>query len=123
MGRPLKFDEGFRKTALERLQGCEYIAGLAQQLGISRSQLYRIQRDALGRKPEPKPEAWLREKAEERQRRRIADLERLVARQALEPDFFRGALLRIGENRRKQGQHSGKPSTSQSGTWTGGKAN
>jgi AraC-like DNA-binding protein len=123
MGRPLKFDEGFRKTALERLKGCRYITGLAQELGISRSQLYRIQRDALGRKPEPKPEAWLREKAEERQRRRIADLERLVARQALEPDFFRGALLRIGENRRKQGQHSGKPSTSQSGTWTGGKAN
>lgn len=42
MGRPLKFDEGFRKTALERLKGCEYIAGLAQELGISRSQLYRI---------------------------------------------------------------------------------
>ena len=123
MGRPLKFDEGFRKTALERLKGCEYIAGLAQELGISRSQLYRIQRDALGRKPEPKPEAWLKEKAEERQRRRIADLERLVARQALELDFFRGALLRIEENRRKQGKHSGKPSTSKSGTWTGSKAN
>ena len=80
MGRPLKFDEGFRKTALERLKGCQYIAGLAQELGISRSQLYRIQRDDLGLKPQPKPEAWLQEKAEERQRRRIADLERLVAR-------------------------------------------
>jgi hypothetical protein len=44
MGRPLKFDEGFRKTALEQLRGCEYITGLAQELGISRSQLYRIQR-------------------------------------------------------------------------------
>ena len=90
---------------------------------ISRSQLFRIQRDALGRKPEPKPEAWLKEKAEERQRRRIADLERLVARQALELDFFRGALLRIEENRRKQGSNSGKPSTSKSGTLTGSKAN
>jgi transposase len=123
MGRPLKFDEGFRKTALERLKGCEYIAGLAQELGISRSQLYRIQRDASGRKPEPKPEAWLKEKAEERQRRRIAELERLVARQALELDFFRGALLRIEENRRKQGLNSGKPSTSKSSTLTGSKAN
>src|SRR5580704_13821083 len=89
MGRPLKFDEGFRKTVLERLKGCQYIAGLAQELGISRSQLYRIQRDALGLKPEPKPEAWLKEKAEERQRRRIAELERLVARQALELDCRR----------------------------------
>ena len=79
--------------------------------------------DALGRKPEPKPEAWLKEKAEERQRRRIADLERLVARQALELDFFKGALLRIGENRRKRGSNSGRPSTSKSGTWTGSKAN
>jgi hypothetical protein len=123
MGRPLKYDAGFRKTALERLKGCRYITGLAQELGISRSQLYRIQRDALGLKPEPKPEAWLKEKAEERQRRRIADLERLVARQALELDFFKGALLRIEENRRKQEQNSGKPSRSKSGTLTGGKAN
>src|SRR5580693_6895201 len=122
MGRPLKFDDGFRKTALERPKGCEYITGLAKDLGISRSQLYRIQRDALGRKPEPKPEAWIKERAEERQRRRIADLERLVARQALELDFFRGALLRIEGNRRKREQTSGKPSTSKSGTWTGSKA-
>src|ERR1700677_1301114 len=119
MGRPPKFDEGFRKTALERLKGCQYITGLAQELGISRSQLFRIQRDALGRKPEPKPEAWVKEKREQRQRRRIEELERLVARQALELDFFKGALLRIEENRRKRGPNSGKPSTSKSGTWTG----
>ena len=123
MGRPPKFDKDFRKTALERLKGCKYIAGLVKELGISRSQLYRIQMDALGRKPKPRPETWLKEKADERQRRRIADLERLVARQALELDFFRGALLRIEENRRKRGQTSGKPSTSKSGTWTGSKAN
>ena len=73
----------------------------SRDLGISRSQLYRFQREALGRKPEPRPEAWLKEKAEERQRRRTAELERLVARQALELDFFKGALLRIEENRRK----------------------
>jgi AraC-like DNA-binding protein len=123
MGRPLKFDEGFRKTALERLKGCRYITGLARELGISRSQLFRIQRDALGRKPQPKPEAWLEEKREQRQRRRIEELERLVARQALELDFFKGALLRIEENRRKRGSTSGKPSTSKSGTLTDSKAN
>ena len=54
--------------------------------------------------------------------RRIAELERLVARQALELDFFKGALLRIEENRWKRGRTSGKPSTSKSGTLTGGKA-
>jgi hypothetical protein len=46
-----------------------------------------------------------------------------VARQALELDFFKGALLRIEENRRKRRQTSGKPSTSKSGTRTGSNAN
>jgi transposase-like protein len=123
MGRPRKYDEEFRRTALERMKSCQDVTGLALELGISRGQLYRFQREALGIKSDPKPEAWLKEKAEERQRRRIADLERLVARQALELDFFKGALLRIEENRRKQEPNSGKPSTSKSGTWTGSKAN
>ena len=115
MGRPRKYDEDFRQTALERMKGCQDVTGLALELGISRCQLYRFQREALGRKPEPRPEAWLKEKADERQRRRIAELERLVARQALELDFFRGALLRIEENRRKPTQTSGMPSTNKSG--------
>ncbi len=123
MGRPRKYDEDFRQTALERMKACPDVSALAFELGVSRGQLYRFQREALGRKPEPRSEAWLKEKADERQRRRIAELERLVARQALELDFFKGALLRIEENRRRQGPNSGKPSTSKSGTWTGSKAN
>ena len=123
MGRPPKYDEGFRQTALERMKACEDVTALARKLGISRAQLYRFKRESLGIKPEPRSEEWLKEKADERQRKRNAELERLVARQALELDFFRGALLRIEENRRKQGKLSGKPSTSKSGTWTGGKAN
>ena len=123
MGRPRKYGEDFRQTALERMKACEDVSALAGELGVSRPQLYRWRNEALGRKPEPRSEAWLKEKADERQRRRIAELERLVARQALELDFFKGALLRIEENRRKWGQNSGKPSTSKSGTWTGSKAN
>jgi hypothetical protein len=56
----------------------------------------------------------MEEKREERQQRRVAELERLVARQALDLDFFKGALLRIEENRRKRAQTSGMPSTSKS---------
>ena len=122
MGRPRKYDEAFRRTALERMKACEDITSLAGELGVSRPQLYRWRDEALGRKPKPRPETWLKEKADERQRRRIAELERLVARQAMELDFFKGALLRIEENRRKQGQTSGRPSTSKSGTWTGSQA-
>ncbi len=123
MGRPRKYDEGFRKAAMERMKACQDVTALALELGISRGQLYRFQGEALGRKPKPRPESWLKEKADERRRRRIAELERLVARQALELDFFKGALLRIEENRRKQGPNSGEPSTSKSGTLTGSKAN
>lgn len=116
MGCPRQYDEGFRKTALERMKACEDVTALALELGISRGQLYRFQSEALGRTPEPRPESWLKEKAEERQRRRIAERERLVARQALEVDFFKGAWLRIEGSRRKQGPNSGQPSTSKSGT-------
>jgi transposase-like protein len=101
MGRPRKYDEDFRQTALERMKTCQDVSALALELGVNRAQLYRFRNEALGHKPEPRPEAWLKEKADERQRRRIAELERLVARQALELDFFKGALLRIEENRRK----------------------
>jgi Transposase len=122
MGRPRKYDEDFRQTALERMKTCQDVSALALELGVNRAQLYRFRNEALGRAPVPRPESWLREKSDQRQRRRIAELESLVARQALELDFFKGALLRIEENRRKREQNSGKPSTTKSGTWTGGKA-
>ena len=122
MGRPRKYDEEFRRAALERMKSSEDVGALARELGVNRSQIYRWRNEALGRKPVPRPDSWLQEKSEERQRRRIAELERLVARQALELDFFKGALLRIEENRRKRERTSGKPSTSKSGTLTGSKA-
>ena len=122
MGRPRKYDEEFRRAALERMKSSEDVGALARDLGVNRSQIYRWRNEALGRKPMPRPDSWLQEKSQERQRRRIAELERLVARQALEPDFFKGALLRIEENSRKREQSSGKPSTSKSGTLTGSKA-
>jgi transposase-like protein len=123
MGRPRQYDEEFRRAALERMKTGYDVRALARERGVNHTQLYRWRNEALGRRPVPRPDSWLQEKSKERQRRRIADLERLVARQALELDFFQGALLRIEENRRKQEQTSGKPSTSKSGTWTGSKAN
>jgi hypothetical protein len=41
-------------------------------------------------------------------------LEALVARQSLELDFFKGALQRIEEQRRKRDETSGAGSTSKS---------
>ena len=122
MGRPRKYDEEFRRAALEKIKSGRGVRAVARELGVNRSQVYRWQNEALGRAPVPRPDSWLQEKNDERQRRRIAELERLVARQALELDFFKGALLRIEENRRKREETSGRPSTSKSGTLTGSKA-
>jgi transposase-like protein len=100
------------------MKTCEDVSALARELEVSRSHLYRWRDEALGRippVPSPRTAAQIEEKREEQQRRRIAELERLVARQALDLDFFKGALLRIEENRRKRTQTSGMPSTNKSG--------
>jgi transposase-like protein len=115
-GRPRKFDDAFRQAALERLKTCKDVSALARELQVSRGQMYRWRDEALGRiaVPSPRTASQMEEKREERQQRRIAELERLVARQALDLDFFKGALLRIEENRRKRTPTSGMPSTSKS---------
>jgi transposase len=117
LGRPRKFDDAFRQGALERLKTCKEVSALVRELHVSRAQMYRWRNEALGRIPVPssRTPAQIEEKREERQQRRIAELERLVARQALDLDFFKGALLRIEENRRKRTQTSGMPSTNKSG--------
>ena len=116
IGRPRKFDDAFRQAALERLKTRKDVSALVRELQVSRAQMYRWRDEALGRiaVPSPRTAAQMEEKREERQQRRIAALERLVARQALDLDFFKGALLRIEENRRKRTQTSGMPSTSKS---------
>ena len=115
MGRPPKFDDEFRRIALERMKTSEDVRGLARELKVSRVQLYRWRNESLGRVPVPRPSAELEQKREERQQRRIAELERLVGQQTLELDFFKGALLRIKESRRKHEQTSATPSTSKFG--------
>jgi len=116
-GRPRKFDEAFERSVVERMKTCNDVSSLVRELQVSRSQAYRWRDEALGRiaVPSPRTAAQIQEKKEELQKRRIAELERLVARQALDLDFFKGALLRIEENRRKRTQTSGMPSTNKSG--------
>jgi transposase-like protein len=115
LGRPPKFDDEFRRLALELMKTSDDVSALARELKVSRVQLYRWRNESLGRVPVPRSSAELEQKREARQQRRVAELERLVARQALELDFFKGALLRIEESRRKREQTSGAPSTSKSG--------
>lgn len=115
-GPAQKYSDEFRREALERMKTCDNITALARELGVRRKWLYKWRDLAqsgrvpvVGRPPKPKV------RAEEKDRKRIAELERLVARQALEIDFFKGALQRVEEHRRKREQTSGTASTSKSG--------
>lgn len=101
--------------ALERMKAGGDVMALVRELKVSRSQLYRWRDESLGRVPVSLSAEQIEQKREARQERRIAELERLVARQTLEIDFFKGALRRIEESRRKREQSSGTPSTSKSG--------
>ena len=116
-GRPRKYDDEFRRNALELMKTSTNIAELARQLGVRRKWLYHWRDEATGRVSRPKDSGESKPPgaSENRDKKRIAELERLVARQALEIDFFKGALLRIEERRRKREQTSGTPSTSRSG--------
>jgi len=115
-GPAQKYSEEFRREALERMKTCDSIAGLARELGVRRKWLYKWRDQAQGKeRPRASRSAKPKPRAEERDRKRMAELEKLVAKQALEIDFFKGALQRIEEQRRNREQNSGAASTSKSG--------
>lgn len=116
-----KYPPEFRREALMRMKDCSSVAGLARELGIRRKLLY-IWKDAAAKaqaeppkeapgSDEQVPERMASAKAQEK----IKQLEALLARQSLELDFFKGALQRVEERRRKREAISGPPSTSKSG--------
>jgi transposase-like protein len=103
-----KYSPEFRWDALERMKTCANVTQLARELGIRRKWLYRWKDDAAGGQLARPVEA------ESKGERGVKDLEALVARQSLELDFFKGALQRIEEQRRKRVETSGPGSISKS---------
>jgi len=105
-----RFSLEFKLKALERLKSGERVAYLAAEFGVHRQLIYKwLDADRAGRlgtrRGRPtKLEALARERSGglsdlERARRRIAELERKVGQQAVELDFFQGALRRIKGSR------------------------
>ncbi len=147
VARKRKYDTAFRRDAVRRLNDCASVTSLARELGIRRKWLYEWKKqfpelcpgaagdEALGggaeegerpAPPHPPPEASppdLGGAAEQRRlRQRIGDLERLVAHQALEIDFFRGALRRVNERRAASRPSGAAASTAKSGPERSSKA-
>jgi transposase-like protein len=101
------FSLEFKRGALARLAAGELVSKLATEFGVHRQLIYKW-RDAeragsMGRRrgPPTKAERLAREAALaeagelELARRRIVELERKIGQQAVDLDFFRGALRRI----------------------------
>lgn len=123
-----KYPPEFRLEALNRMKTCASVSKLARELGLNRKFLYLWKQraeestveDAKTGQPTVQTEAG--SPVEQSLRRRVQELESLTARQSLELDFFKGALQRVEERRRKSGQTSEPGSTTKSGKSLRGKA-
>jgi transposase len=100
--------------AVERFKCCENIEWLAKELSVPRQTLYRWygESERNAEDGEPIPE----KSRESRLRREARELKRLIAKQAVELDFFKGALQKIEAGRRGSCGSGELASTPTSGT-------
>ena len=95
-----RYSTELRRQAVERMNACGNIVGLARELGVSRRVLYQW-RDRM-----EQPDSSPGRSRELILRKQILKLKRLLANKTLEVDFFRHALQRVGA-RRRQNFHPG----------------
>ena len=87
----------FKAKAVARMQHCESVVGLAKELGICWSLLYRW-REALQR-PAVQPAILPDTKREQE----LTTLKLALAQKTLEVDFFKGALQKVESLRQQRG--------------------
>lgn len=152
MRRSRSFSREFKVSAVSRMESGEKVSALSRELKVGRKLLYewraalragglealrgrgrprkgtvvisgRSSLSAISRKTEPGEDASMAvDDALAVARRRIAELERKVGRQALEADFFRQALRLFETSRRPSGRSGATASTASSRRGRGGKA-
>jgi transposase len=119
-GKRRVFDREFKLSAIERLRGGASPAALCQELQISRGRLSQWCSDYRRHGPAGLRKAGRPRKTDARlikandfdtARKRIGELERKIGQQQIELDFFRLALRRIGEARRRSDTPGVKAST------------
>lgn len=90
-----RYSQEFRHQAVQQMKACDNILRLSRELGVHHRLLYNW-RDRL----EEGEAAPLRSR-EFILRKEITKLKRLLANKMLEIDFFRGALQKVGAQRRQ----------------------
>ena len=108
-----RYPKAFKQRAVERLNQCENIVALSQELGVSRRLLYtwRDQLDPVERSEGPPANS-----REATLRKEVSHLKRLLAEKVLEVDFFKGALHTVEARRQRTGTSGAQASTPTSGT-------
>jgi transposase-like protein len=91
--RRREFSLAFKQDAIRRLEKCDSVVGLARELGICWSLLYKW-RGQLERAAARSREQVLQDE--------VAALKMALGQKTLEVDFFKGALQKV-EARRQQG--------------------
>ena len=100
-----RYSKEFRQQAVERMNTCGSIAGLARELGVARRVLYNW-RNRIDETNLP-----LSRRRELMLRKQILKLKQLLANKAMEVDFFRRALQKVRARRRQPSGGGEKAST------------
>ena len=108
-----RYPKAFKQLAVERLNQCENIVALSQELGVSRRLLYTWREKLEPVESGEGPPATSREST---LRHEVSRRKRVVAEKVLEVDFFTGALHTVEARRQRTGQAGAQTSTPTSGT-------
>ena len=108
-----RYPKAFKQMAVERLNQCENIVALSQELRVSRRLLYTW-REKLA--PLESSEGSPANSREVTLRKEVSRLKRVLAEKVLEVDFFKGALHTVEARRQRSGQAGAQASTPTSGT-------
>jgi len=113
---PKRYSMRFRQRVVERMQLENNISQLSRELGLDRSMMYiwkrKLEGHAYGNVRTGK--IGVRDRQIQELQGKIAGLEGVIGRQALELDFFEGALRRIRETEPQSGVGGEKASTPRS---------
>ncbi len=120
--RSKRYPVGFQRDAVERMKHCEDIGKLAEELGVSRGALYLWKRKAEGllsyrdaaRQGHPAAADDPQTKKMRELEAKVASLEGELGRRSLEASFFKSALRRVEELRRRNEEPGGVVSTTRS---------
>jgi transposase len=110
-----RYSMRFRQRVVERMR-LENISQLSRELGLDRSMMYhwkrKLEKRAYGNVRSG--EINIRDRQIRELQEKIESLEAVVGRQAVELDFFEGALRRTGEKRPRNGGNGETKSTPKS---------